>query len=71
MIESPQGGNTSDPGGNEMESDEMKESPPIGQDRRCKRILISVVENGFQEIGTPPKNGVPARDYKNNPSIYV
>jgi hypothetical protein len=27
MIESPQGGNPSDPGGNEMESEEMKEIP--------------------------------------------
>jgi hypothetical protein len=35
MIESPQGGNPSDPGGNKMESEEMKENPLIGQDRRC------------------------------------
>jgi hypothetical protein len=35
MIESPQGGNVGDPGGNEMESEEMKEGPSLGQYRRC------------------------------------
>jgi hypothetical protein len=31
MIESPQGEYSGDPRGNEMESEEMKECPPIGQ----------------------------------------
>jgi hypothetical protein len=35
MIESPQEGNLIDLGGNEMESEEIKEIPPIGQDIRC------------------------------------
>jgi hypothetical protein len=38
----------------------MKESPPIGQDRRCgkswERVLV--VANGFQETRTPVKNVV-------------
>jgi hypothetical protein len=47
-----------------MKSEEMKESTPIGQDRRCgkawKRVLV--VANGCQEMRTPAKNDVPARD---------
>jgi hypothetical protein len=62
MIESSQGGNLGDPGGNDMESEEMKEIPAIGQYRGCgkdwERVLV--VYNGFQEIRTPTKNGVPA-----------
>jgi hypothetical protein len=42
MIESPQGGNPGDPGGNEMKSEEMKEGPPIGQGRRCGKAWESV-----------------------------
>jgi hypothetical protein len=38
MRESPQGGNPGEPGGNEMESEEMKEGPPKGQDRECERV---------------------------------
>jgi hypothetical protein len=30
-------GNPDDPGGNEMESEEMKEGPPKGQDRECEK----------------------------------
>jgi hypothetical protein len=61
MIESPQGGNLVDLGGNGMESEEMKESPPIGQYRRCGKAWerILVVANDCQEIRTPAKNGKP------------
>jgi hypothetical protein len=53
MKESPKGGNLGDPGGNEMESEEM-EIPPIGQYRRCVKAWerVLVVANGFQEINT-------------------
>jgi hypothetical protein len=37
MIESPQGRNLCDLKGNEMESEEMKEIPPIGQYKRCEK----------------------------------
>jgi hypothetical protein len=47
-----------------MDSEELKKIPSIGQDRRCrntsKRVLVVV--NGFQEIRTPTKSDVPARD---------
>jgi hypothetical protein len=52
MKESPQGGNLGDPGGNEMESEEMKEGPPIGQDTKCGKALerVLMVANGCQEV---------------------
>jgi hypothetical protein len=64
MIESPQGGNLGDPWGNDMESEEMKESYPIGQYRRCRKDWerVLVVANSFQEIRTPAKNDVHSRD---------
>jgi hypothetical protein len=62
MIESPQGENIGDPGGNEMKSEVMKEGPHIGQGRRCGKAWESVVANGFQEIRTTVKSVVPARD---------
>jgi hypothetical protein len=66
MIESPQGGNPGDPRGNKMEKEEMKEIPPIGQYGRCRKAWerVLVVAKGFQEIRTPAKNDVPARDTK-------
>jgi hypothetical protein len=72
MKQSPQGGNPDDIGGNEMESEEMKESPPMGQDRRCIKAWerVFVVANGFQEIRTPTNNDVPSRDTRTN-QIYM
>jgi hypothetical protein len=57
MIESTQGGNPNEPRGNEMEGEEMKEIPPIGQYRICRKAWerFFVVANGFQEIRTPVK----------------
>jgi hypothetical protein len=68
MIESPQGGNPGDPGGNEVESEEMKEIPPRGQERRYEKAWerVLVVANGFQETRTPAKNVVPAEDTRTN-----
>jgi hypothetical protein len=64
VIESPQGGNLGDLGGNEMESEEMKEGPPKGQDIRCvnawERVLV--IANSFQEIRTHVKSVIPTRD---------
>jgi hypothetical protein len=60
MIESPLGENLGGPGGNEMESEEMKERPPIGQDRRCGKAWerVLVVAKVCQEIRTPANNDV-------------
>jgi hypothetical protein len=51
-------------GGNEMESEEMKERTPKGKDREFRKAWgrFLVVANGCQEIRTTTKNGVPARD---------
>jgi hypothetical protein len=72
VRESPQGGNLGDPGGNEMESEEMKESPPIGQDRRCGKAWerVVVIANSFQEIRTLTKSDVPTRDTRTS-RVYV
>jgi hypothetical protein len=45
-----------------MESEEMKESPPIGQDGRCGKAWerVLVVAKGCQEIRTLAKNDVPS-----------
>jgi hypothetical protein len=55
-----------------MESEEMKENPPIGQDRRCRKAWerVLVVANGFQEIRTPVKSDVPARDTRTS-RVYM
>jgi hypothetical protein len=46
-----------------MESEEMKEIPPIDQDRICEKAWerFLVVANGFQEIRTLAKNDIHAR----------
>jgi hypothetical protein len=64
VRESPQGGNPDDPRGNEMESEEMKEGPPKGHDRRCGKAWekVLVIANSRQEIRTTAKNVLPARD---------
>jgi hypothetical protein len=64
MRESPQRGNPGDPGGNEMESEEMEDGPPKGQDRECGKAWerVLVVANGCQETKKPAKNVVLARD---------
>jgi hypothetical protein len=68
MIESLQGGNLGDPGGNEMESEEKKEGSPTGLDYKHKnnRERVLVVANIFQEIRIPVKSDVPARDTRTN-----
>jgi hypothetical protein len=55
-----------------MESEEMKEGPPKGQDRRCRKAWerVLVVANGCQEIRTPAKNDVPARDTRTS-RVYM
>jgi len=55
-----------------MESEEMKEIPPIGQYRRCVKVWerALVVENGFQEIRTPAKNDIPTLDTRTS-RVYM
>jgi hypothetical protein len=55
-----------------MESEEMKESPPKGQDRRCRKAWerVSVITNSCQEIRTPMKSDIHARDTRTS-RVYM
>ena len=66
-------GNPNDPGGNEVESEEMKEIPSRGQDRRYEKAWerVLVVANGFQETRTPAKNVVPPKTQEQSKHISV
>jgi len=55
-----------------MESEEMKEGPPKGQDIECGMAWerVSVVDESYQETKVPVKSGVPARDTRTN-QVYM